>query len=268
MLRPLRILELEEQPLAEVRYLNAARGGGTTVARLPITRGWVTELGDELDAIVACSDLQGIVPGHDRESQLLGIAVAEQLEELAFDDVIPPAARIGVLLAGDLYSVPAADKRGGHGDVADVWAAFVQAFAWVAGVAGNHDDITNVSSIGERVHLLDGDTVELDGVRIGGVGRIIGNPGKRGRRSEDDQLALLDRTIDADVDILVVHEGPHGDVEHGQRGNPTLRDVVDAGGVPLTVCGHDHWHAALATTEHGQILNVDARAIVLVARRA
>lgn len=264
----LRILKIEEQPLTELRYLNAARGGGTTVERLPITRGCVTELPDGLDAIVACSDLQGVVPGTGREAQLLGIAVAQQLEELAFDGLIPPAARIGVVLAGDLFSVPAADKRGGHGDVADVWAAFAERFAWVAGVAGNHDDITNVASLGERVHLLDGETVELDGVRIGGVGRIIGNPSKRGRRSEEDQLALLDRAIDAGLDILVVHEGPHGDADHGQRGNSTLRDVVDAGGVPLTICGHDHWHEPLAASEHGQILNVDARVIVLVARPA
>lgn len=71
--------------LAEVRYLIADRRGGTTVERLPILRAsWtVRELAPELDAVIACSDLQGIVRGFEGRSELLGIAVAEALEELA-----------------------------------------------------------------------------------------------------------------------------------------------------------------------------------------
>ena len=46
---------------------------------------------------------------------------------------------IGVLLAGDLYTVPALDRRGGSGDVTAVWRAFGDEFSWVVGVAGNHD---------------------------------------------------------------------------------------------------------------------------------
>jgi hypothetical protein len=84
-------------------------------------------LNDKLDAIVATSDLQGIVPDpRTGDATLLGVAVAEALEELTFDDVLPPAGRIGVVLAGDLYSVPTADKRGGFGDVASVWHAFAR----------------------------------------------------------------------------------------------------------------------------------------------
>lgn len=234
--------------------------------RLPVVRGAVTALDAELDAIVACSDLQGVVRDASGATRLLGIAIAEVLEELAVDGIIPPAARTGVILAGDLYSVPAADRRGGHGDVADVWHAFADRFAWVAGVAGNHDDVDHVPLLGPRVHLLDGDRVELGGIRIGGVGKIIGNPHKRGRRDEHAQLARLDRAIDGGLDLLVVHEGPPGDPGLRQRGNATIRDVIDAGGVPLTICGHEHWHDALAVTAHGQILNVDARCVVLVAR--
>ncbi len=43
---------------------------------------------------------------------------------------------VAALLAGDFYTVPALDKRGGTGDVTDVWRAFGECFAWVA---GNHD---------------------------------------------------------------------------------------------------------------------------------
>src|SRR3954453_21084429 len=72
MERPLRILSIDESPLAEIRYLNAARGGGTLVERLPIHVAHTARLGEELDAIVVCSDLQGIVRGEDDAAELLG----------------------------------------------------------------------------------------------------------------------------------------------------------------------------------------------------
>jgi len=259
------ISSLAERLLGELHYLNAGAGGRTEVCRLPIHDGVLapTAVSDELDAIVACSDLQGVVADpHSGESLLLGVALAEYLAELAHEGVLPPAARTGVILAGDLYSVPAANKRGGFGDVADVWAAFAEHFAWVTGVAGNHDDITNVARLGrENVHLLDGAPVELDGIRIGGVGGIIGNPGKKMRRSAEEFLSLVDRVVDHEIDVLVLHEGPHGDED--QRGNAELRAAVEAGGVGFTVCGHAHWDAPLAAHGAGQILNVDARAVVL-----
>ncbi len=266
--RRIRIDGLEDELVGELRYLNASTRGGTEVARLPIVRAAVGPLAEELDAIVACSDLQGIVRGHGGAAELLGVEVAAMLEELAFDGVLPPAARTGVILAGDLYSVPAANKRGGFGAVADVWRAFAERFAWVAGVAGNHDDVTGVAELagaGARVHLLDGDVVELDGIRIGGVGGIIGSKPKPGRRTEDAQLARIERAIDAELDVLVLHEGPDGG--DGQRGNSTIRSLVEAGGVGLTICGHDHWREPLAAHEHGQILNVDTRVVVMTAPR-
>ena len=216
----------------------------------------------ELDAIVACSDLQGIVP-RDGVPELLGIAVAEALDELAFDRAIPPAARTGVVLAGDLYAVPEANKRGGHGAVARTRvAAIAERFAWVVGVAGNHDEVDGVER-DERVILLDGDIVELDGWRIGGVGRIAGNPAKLGRRAEDDQLARIDLAADG-VDLLVLHEGPCGGDDR-QPGSAAIRAAIERAGVPLTICGHDHWDVALAEHPRGRILNVDARVLVMTA---
>ena len=265
----LRIEDIGEEIVGEVRYLNAARGGGTELARLPIVRAVVGPLAGELDAIIACSDLQGIVRGHGGAAELLGVELAAVLEELAFDEVLPPAARTGVILAGDLFSAPSADKRGGYGDVTDVWRAFAERFAWVAGVAGNHDDISGVAELargGAPVHLLDGDVVALDGIRIGGVGSVIGSKQKPGRRTEAAQLALLERALDGEPDVLVLHEGPDG--AEDQRGNAAIRSLVEAGGVGLTICGHVHWGAPLAVHAHGQILNVDTRVVVLAARPA
>ncbi len=263
-------IEITDGVLAEVRYLNAARGGGTTVDRLPIVRGTFVPgraVAPELDAIVVCSDLQGVVRGFEGRSELLGIAIADALEELAHERAIPSLARTGAILAGDLYSVPAANERGGYGDVSDVWAAFAARFAWVAGVAGNHDDVSQVPAIGDTVHLLDGDVAEVDGLRIGGVGGIIGNPRKPGRRSEEDFLRLLDRAIDGGADIIVTHEGPKGISHSKQPGNVDIRSTLEAGGVALAICGHDHWADPIGDLATGQVLNVDARCVVLVIQR-
>lgn len=260
---PLEIVELEREPVARLRYLNATRGGGAQSALLLVERAVVRGLPEELAALVATSDLQGVVrDGRARETRLLGCAVAERLEELAFDGVLPPAERTGVLLAGDLYSVPEADKRGGHGDVAAVWRAFAAPFAWVAGVAGNHDDTSGVE-LCERVRLLDTDIAELGGLRLGGVGLIGGNPAKRGRRAEADQLERLELVAQSDVDVLLCHEGPAGEPP-AQPGHPQIRALVEEHGVPLTVCGHVHWPTPLARHRRGQLLNVDARVLVMV----
>jgi Icc-related predicted phosphoesterase len=262
----LRIGTVDDSPLSELHYLNASPRGGTVVARLPILRASIGALPGELDAIVACSDLQGIVPGRDGLATLLGVAVAEALEELAFDGALPPTMRTGVLLAGDLYAVPEANKRGGYGDVTDVWAAFAERFAWVAGVAGNHDDVSRLPGLADNAHLLDGDVVSLDDLRIGGVGGIVGSKAKPGRRPEDVQLAHIEGAVAAGLDILVLHEGPHGDA--AQPGNAAIRAAIESGDVPLTICGHCHWQSALAAHSAGQILNVDTRVVVLAATRA
>lgn len=255
------IVELEAAPIADLRYLNAARRGGTEVRHLVVERAWARGLPEGLDAIIATSDLQGIVPDpRTREATLLGVAVAELLEELAFDDLLPAAARTGVVLAGDLFSVPDANQRGGHGDVAPVWAAFAASFAWVAGVAGNHDDVAQVRR-DPHVHLLDTDVVVVDGLRIGGVGLISGNPAKTGRRAEDDQLERIEVIAADGVDLLVLHEGPAGAAD--QPGHPGIRALVETHAVPLTVCGHVHWPVPLGRHAAGQLLNVDTRVIVL-----
>lgn len=260
--RAIEIIDFDDDAIHRLLYLNAARGGGSTVETLEVRRARATGLPDTLDAIVATSDLQGIVrEPRTCEPTLLGVAVAEALEELAFDGVLPPADRTGVVLAGDLYSVPTADKRGGFGDVASVWRAFAERFAWVAGVAGNHDKVTAVERTG-RVHLLDADIVALSGLRVGGVGLIAGNPARHGRREEDEQLARIVLVASEGVDLLILHEGPNGDGNR-QDGHPAIRAIIDEHATPLTICGHFHWESPLSCHPGGHVLNVDSRVIVL-----
>ena len=136
------------------------------------------------------------------------------------------------------------------------------------GVAGNHDDFGRDKDKHKlmsepNIHLLDGEVVELDGIRFGGVGYIIGNPARRGRRSEEDQLAKISQVLDQKPDVLLLHEGPSGD--DSQRGNDLIRSLVLESETPMTICGHCHWDRPLSTSPRGkQLLNVDARAVLLV----
>jgi hypothetical protein len=210
---------------------------------------------------VCTSDLQGIVPDpRTRASTLLGVAVAAELDELGFAGVIPRAMRSGVLLAGDLYTVPEATKRGGFGDVADVWAAFADRFAWVVGVAGNHDDVSRVHNTA-GVSVLDGDVVELEGLKIGGVGYVVGDPNKKGRRDEDEQVARVELVAESGVDALVLHEGP--ELDDDQIGHVAITRVLEEHAVPFTLCGHRPWSNPLAVIDGRQVLNVHERVVVL-----
>jgi hypothetical protein len=64
----------------------------------------------------------------------------------------------------------------------------------------------------------------------------------------------------------VLHEGPSGDWD--QLGSAEIRTLIEAGGVGLTICGHEHWDRPLAAhAEDGQILNVDTRVVVMMTPR-
>ena len=141
------------------------------------------------------------------------------LPMLGADNSSPVAA----LLAGDFYTVPALDKRGGTGDVTDVWRALGECFAWVA---GNHDLFGDRNiwrhSFVPPLYYLDGETIEVDGIKIGGICGIIGNPSRPQRRTEDDDLRTLEELLSQLLDVLLMHEGPDGR-GFGQRGDPRIR---------------------------------------------
>ena len=258
-----RIEHIDPEPIHRIGYRNARSGGGTESSVLEILSAKASGLG-ECEAVLVASDLQGIATSIEgRGSLLLGEVLEEHISMLAESGQLPPPSRMGVVLAGDLYSVPDANKRGGFGDVSTVWAAFADAARWVVGVAGNHDDFSqSVGTFGSGiVHLLDGDVVSIDGISFGGVGQIVGNTRKPGKRSEEEQLRRLDRVLSQSPDVLVLHEGPGGDV--GQFGNPALWDLIELSTTDLTICGHRHWDEPLAQLDGKQILNVDARVVVL-----
>ncbi len=273
----LTVREVEPTPLWALPYLDAGRRGTVEHRTLPLHRAWVDRLPSGLDAILCAADLQGREDADGVPGRLLGEVLAAEVAGLGAAGLLPPPERTGVLLAGDLYTVPACDARGGSGDVRPVWEAFASRFRWVAGVAGNHDTFGGDDPNGRRFarrgrgHLLDGATVSVDGLRVGGVGGIVGNPRRLQRRLLPEFLDGVTDVLLREVDVLVLHEGPDAPAGGGRRrGRPEVRELLaEAPARVLVVCGHSHWSDPYAVVAPGvEVLNVDARVVVLLAGEA
>ncbi|MVN85880.1 metallophosphoesterase [Deinococcus sp. HMF7620] len=260
----MRLLHLEKRPFHRLRFLNAGKRGATETQQLPFLRGVVDTLPDGVDALVLTSDLQGVVRDWAGTSQLLGIALLNELQTLTAHGLLSPLARTGAVLAGDFYSGPGADQRGASGDVWPVWSAFASACAWVAGVQGNHDQYSRDIDDLPNAWLLDVEEIALGGLRIAGIGGVVGDPTKTARRSEEDYLAAAELVLAHSPDLLILHQAPQGGA--GQRGWAALTAALRECPVPLTVCGHVHWEQPLFRLSPDQtVLNVDKRVIVLTA---
>jgi 3',5'-cyclic-AMP phosphodiesterase len=264
----MRIIEIQEKPIHRIQFLNAAKRGGVESQVLAITKARVDSLPNGLEAILVTGDLQGVVKVWQLgTTRLLGEALADEYIMLAREGLVPNPANTGVLLAGDLYSAPDGAKRGASGDVRPVWQAFANHFRWVAGVQGNHDDFGSIQERQElenhpRIHLIDFDVVMLEGLSVGGVGGVMGDPAKLGRKEESEFLSGLELVLKSKPDVVVLHQGPTGN--ELQRGSSLVTEAVLKNPVPLVVCGHVHWDEALATLgSKTQVLNVDMRAIIL-----
>jgi Icc-related predicted phosphoesterase len=267
----MRIVQLERTPVDSIPFLNASRRGGTDTESLPILLGRLDTLPEQLDALLIASDLQGVIPDWRAggEPRLLGEQLVDFYVKLYEEGRVPSPSRTAVILAGDLYSSPDAAVRGASGDVRVVWRAFAGMFRWVAGVAGNHDRFGTARD--ERklrsqpgVYLLDGEIVDIDGLRVAGVGLVTGDPQNPGKREESQFLALLQRVVEQKPDLLILHESPRG--SNRQPGSPVLREELERTEVALIVCGHKHWaEPVLELRRQQQIVNVNTRAIVMSA---
>ena len=265
------IKSILSEPYLEIPFLNAGRGqGGYYVDQLLVHAGFVDELPEGLDAIIATADLQGRERFEESPAgapRLLGEALPKRLADEILPELNCDPLKTGAILAVDFYTVPALDQRGGSGDVTKVWEAFGREFRWVAGVAGNHDTFGEAlhptrATNGNR-HYLDGRRVDLDELAIAGLGGIIGNPRKPHRRTDEDYVDALIDLSDPPPDILITHDGPTGP-QTGQRGSPRVTYVLNELRPPLVVRGHAHWDTPVVELAGGtQVLNVDCRVAIL-----
>jgi Icc protein len=200
--------------VTELVYRQARRGGGTETARLPVQRLAVDAVPAGCDGVLVTGDLQGTAPSPwGGPPVLLGVALADHLRVWADAGLLPPPERLGVVLAGDLYCAPAADVRGASGPVDEVWLAFATAGCPVVlGVAGNHDEYPpdGRGDLGPGTVLLDGTHTDAGGIRLAGVGGVIGDPQRPGRRAERPHLDSIAALLADAPDVLVLHEGPPG----------------------------------------------------------
>ena len=277
----MRITDLDLEPIYTLPCLQVCPGGKDYRRKdVPVLSAAVDTLPDGLDALLVTSDLQFIdtdtAPVDER--RLFGEVVARELGTMADLGLLPDPSRTGVLLAGDLYAHRALTSRGGIGDVSVVWRAFDDAFAWVAGVAGNHDDFLGQTSRPRSMtlgspRLLDGDVATFDGLTVGGVCGVIGENSKPWRRAEADVVGAITDVLDASPDVLILHESPQPPSKtHRGRGKPSLtRAILDhASGdhPPLVISGHVGWADPLDGVEGGpQFLNVEERVVLLTRER-
>ena len=253
----MKISDIEEKPRWGLTYRTALRGGEVGDVSLPVLYGRA-ELPEGLSALVLAGDLQGRCG-----ARLLGEQLADEIVARAGGD-LPAPDRIGVLLAGDLYAAPRANVRGASGPVESVWEAFAASVRWVAGVAGNHDEIDRkrVRRL-QRASILDGTLTERDGMLIAGLSGVIGKAHLPQRRPEERYRHALRALLDEQPEILVLHESPTGGPE--QRGRDLVREEVMER-VSLVVSGHVYWREPLARLSPSTVaLNVDGRVIVLLA---
>lgn len=264
--------------LLEFPYRCARKGGGVaTEGMLPILALEAAGLPESLDGLILAADLQGreLLPPTRRNAdsparnfregrRLLGEVAAERIADLSRAGRLPPADRLGIVLAGDLWAEPGTVRRGRSGDVRPVWRAFRECGRWVAGVRGNHDVFLDAASDrGEGIHLLDAAAIELDGLRLGGVGGVIGNPTKQRTRTEARFTDLVRRLVADRVDLIVLHEGPAGTAA-AARGSRAVRAALE-GHAGLVVFGHCYWPVPLErTSDSGWLINVDSRVLVLL----
>ena len=269
----LRVVGESAAPAFVVPFRSAGHAHGATEVPLWVHRAFVAGLPEQLDALFVASDLQGFATASCGSSLLLGYSVAEELLAHARAHCIDPA-RVGVLLAGDLYARADLTRRGGIGDVRGVWRAFAQRFAFVAGVAGNHDAFGDapgdLAAFAQEagVYLLDVGTPGLDlgadchGLRIAGVSGIVGNPDKPWRKTQEQLRAAVRQALALQPDVLMLHQNPAlPDVRRADHG--WLTDELAAAARGIVVFGHSFCQRSLVELADCQLLATEGRAFWL-----
>lgn len=273
----MRVIQVQEDPVDVLTYYRVREGSkGKETLDVPFYAVHTDSLPHGISALIATSDLQGvealsrpkgrIKPGH----RLVGHAVAEKCSKI-LDSLGLDSGRAGVFLAGDLHSDVTLSKRGGYGDVRDIWMAFRERFRWCVGVAGNHDTFGGVADLEAfkrvtGIHLLDGNLITVNGLRIGGVSGVIGtSTSKPWRQPPDAYKRLVDQALRASPRLFLLHEGP-SIREKGLDGRDETRGYIEAWPPCIVICGHRNWpgNRMEMLSNGGQVLNVEGKVVLFI----
>lgn len=269
----MRILQIREQPIKYYPFSHVATGGRDEYGKrrvievqLPVYFGTVDYLPVNLDALIISSDLQGNIKKNDKDV-LLGEELPDFLK-LLIEKEYPAIScnNIGAILCGDLYAT--LNKRGGLGDVRNVWREFNNKFKWVCGVAGNHDCFGSKIEFNRfkkepDINFIEYGDIKIDELEIGGLSGIIGPVRKLFRVDEREYLSNLKKLLLKRLDFIVLHESPSSS-EYEFQGNQKIEKEILQSYPTLIFSGHSHWEKPIVELKNGtKIVNVDKKVLIL-----
>ncbi len=278
--------KIDTRPIHRARLLVPLSDSRLKLESIEIFFGEITlKPENPIDAIVITADLQGVI----LKEKPSGKAVTETFSTLSPDDLnnmeknglieivpigfvlpdilksvlsekgISPEQTLA-LLCGDLFG---ATKRGGSGDVSNIWQSFENTFGNVTGVLGNHDFLPANSGF----NLLDGEIISFKELTIGGISGIIGNPKKPNRKAPETYRSLLTDILQKHPDILIIHESPRV-TEASLPGRADISEWLKKNPNGTIVCtGHVSWKQIAANLPPHKIINVEQRVVILQNKR-
>lgn len=264
-MKTLHITEIEKEPIEKISFLTIPQNSlDPSEYSLPIYKGKIKGLPENINGIVVTSDLQGVVIQND-ENILLGEILADNLK-LIFEIYFPKINinRTIAFLCGDLY----ADliKRGQSGSPTKVWEKFASVFGQTIGITGNHDKFNNIEDLYKikNAKLLVNEIFEIEGLKIAGLSGIIGRPDKNFRLQETNYLKSLSNLLSKKPNILLTHLSPQISDENLQ-GDENITKILENGNTTTLFCGHSHWeyNKAFDMKNETQILNADKKVFIL-----
>lgn len=252
-------IQLDDPPFYGLSFLNAKPSGkeGHYTETLPFMRGTIKGLPEGSPPLVLTADLQGRIGYGSEDDSLLGCHVPDAFYDIEDIYQLPQPECCLALLAGDFYTFPTANKRGGDGPVDAIWETMEDCFIAALGVAGNHDTFNRKPS-----GLLDGDSQVVGPLRVAGVSGIIGSRNKLNRRDATAYADQLANALSNEPHILLLHSAPHVDAEN--PGSEELREMLkEFRFTGLLVCGHVHWQQRVQRIDGYTCLNVHESVVIL-----
>ena len=234
-----------------------------------------------IEALIITADLQGVVLRDTLSKELVtesfsnisleelnqmesdglieilpvGLVIPDNLKALLLERKIS-SEKVLALLCGDLFGTT---KRGGSGEVTNIWENFENTFGKVVGVLGNHDILQADASF----HLLDGNIISFEGLQIGGISGVIGNPKKVNRKDPNTYRLLLTGILQKKPDIVIIHECPEVTTDSLPGREDLARWLKESRNGTFICTGHVPWNVLMADIPPHKILNIEQRVVIL-----